>query len=155
VLSTLHTNDAPGTVSRLLNMGIEPFMVTVCNRKVLAQRLARKVCKDCAAPVDVDAKTLFDVGFTEAQVAQAGGKHMKGAGCKTCNGSGYKGRVALYEVMRFNDSLKQMVLEGAPTAELKLAAIKSGMSTLRMSGIKKVTDGVTTPEEIVRVTMAD
>ncbi len=155
VLSTLHTNDAPATISRLLNMGIEPFLITASVNLVLAQRLARKVCKDCAAPVDVDAKTLFDVGFTEAQVAQAGGKHMKGAGCKTCNGSGYKGRVALYEVMRFNDSLKQMVLEGAPTAELKLAAIKSGMSTLRMSGIKKVIDGVTTPEEIVRVTMAD
>ena len=155
VLSTLHTNDAPATISRLLNMGIEPFLITASVNLVLAQRLARKLCKDCAAPVDVDAKTLFDVGFTEAQVAQAGGKHMKGAGCKTCNGSGYKGRVALYEVMRFNDSLKQMVLEGAPTAELKLAAIKSGMSTLRMSGIKKVIDGVTTPEEIVRVTMAD
>ncbi|MFO0671153.1 MAG: type IV-A pilus assembly ATPase PilB [Polyangiaceae bacterium] len=155
VLSTLHTNDAPATISRLLNMGIEPFLITASVNLVLAQRLARKVCKDCAAPVEVDPKTLFDVGFSEAQVAQAGGKHMKGAGCKTCNGSGYKGRVALYEVMRFNDSLKQMVLEGAPTAELKLAAIKSGMSTLRMSGIKKVIDGVTTPEEIVRVTMAD
>jgi type IV pilus assembly protein PilB len=155
VLSTLHTNDAPATISRLLNMGIEPFLITASVNLVLAQRLARKVCKDCTKPTDVDEKTLQDIGFTPAQIIEAKGKLMKGAGCRTCNDTGYKGRVALYEVMRFTDNLKELVLSGAPTAELKLGAVKAGMSTLRMSGIRKVLEGVTTTEEIVRVTMAD
>jgi type IV pilus assembly protein PilB len=93
------------------------------------------------------------MGFTEEQAATA--TVMKGAGCQTCSGTGYKGRVALYEVMRFTDTLKEMVLQGASAAELKVGAIKGGMSSLRMSGIRKVIDGVTTPEEIMRVTMAD
>ncbi|HVY46022.1 MAG TPA: type IV-A pilus assembly ATPase PilB [Minicystis sp.] len=153
VLSTLHTNDAPSTISRLLNMGVEPFLITASVNLVLAQRLARKVCVDCRAPHKVDTQSLIDFGFTDEQVARA--QLMKGAGCKTCNGSGYRGRVALYEVMRFSDSLKEMVLQGASTAELKAAAIKSGMNTLRMSGIEKVLAGVTTTEEVGRVTMGD
>jgi type IV pilus assembly protein PilB len=155
VLSTLHTNDAPATISRLLNMGVEPFLITASVNLVLAQRLARKVCNDCKQPFTVDAQALKEVGFTPDQIQKATGKLQKGAGCRTCNGSGYKGRVALYEVMRFNDSLKEMVLQGSSTAELKLAAIKQGMVTLRMAGIAKVLDGVTTTEEILRVTMSD
>jgi type IV pilus assembly protein PilB len=153
VLSTLHTNDAPATISRLLNMGVEPFLITASVNLVLAQRLARKICNDCRAPLKVDAQILVDFGFTPEQVARA--QLQKGAGCKTCNGSGYKGRVALYEVMRFNEALKEMVLQGASTAELKAAAIKNGMSSLRMSGIEKVLQGVTTTEEVGRVTMGD
>jgi type IV pilus assembly protein PilB len=153
VLSTLHTNDAPATISRLLNMGVEPFLITASVNLVLAQRLARKVCADCRQPTKLDAKVLTDMGFTKEQVSK--GTLMKGAGCRVCNGTGYKGRVALYEVMRFNDNLKEMVLQGSSTAELKVAAIKGGMITLRMSGISKVLDGVTTTEEILRVTMAD
>ncbi|WP_437922819.1 type IV-A pilus assembly ATPase PilB [Sorangium sp. So ce291] len=153
VLSTLHTNDAPATISRLLNMGVEPFLITASVNLVLAQRLARKVCADCRVPMRVEARVLLDFGFTEQQAARA--ELVKGAGCKTCNGSGYKGRVALYEVMRFTDSLKEMVLQGASTAELKAAAIKGGMLTLRMSGIEKVLAGVTTTEEVGRVTMGD
>jgi type IV pilus assembly protein PilB len=153
VLSTLHTNDAPSTISRLLNMGIEPFLITASVNLVLAQRLARKICADCKAPHKVDPQVLADFGFTEKQIA--GAKLMKGAGCKTCNGSGYKGRVALYEVMRFTDSLKELVLQGASTAELKAGAIKNGMLTLRMAGIEKVLAGVTTTEEVGRVTMGD
>jgi type IV pilus assembly protein PilB len=153
VLSTLHTNDAPATISRLLNMGVEPFLITASVNLVLAQRLARKVCADCRQPIKLDAKVLTDMGFTKEQVSK--GTLMKGAGCRVCNGTGYKGRVALYEVMRFNDNLKEMVLQGSSTAELKVAAIKGGMITLRMSGISKVLDGVTTTEEILRVTMAD
>jgi type IV pilus assembly protein PilB len=153
VLSTLHTNDAPATISRLLNMGVEPFLITASVNLVLAQRLARKVCVDCKQPLRAEKQHLEEVGFTPEQIARA--KLFKGAGCRTCNGSGYKGRVALYEVMRFNDGLKEMVLQGSSTAELKMAAIKNGMSTLRMSGIAKVLDGVTTTEEIMRVTMAD
>jgi type IV pilus assembly protein PilB len=153
VLSTLHTNDAPATISRLLNMGVEPFLITASVNLVLAQRLARKVCVDCKQPLRADKAHLEEVGLTPEQIASA--KLMKGAGCRTCNGSGYKGRVALYEVMRFSDSLKELVLQGSSTAELKAAAIKNGMLTLRMSGITKVLEGVTTTEEIMRVTMAD
>jgi type IV pilus assembly protein PilB len=155
VLSTLHTNDAPATISRLLNMGVEPFLITASVNLVLAQRLARKVCVDCRQPVQIDPQALDEVGFTAQQLAMAQGRLMKGFGCRTCNGTGYKGRVALYEVMRFTDALKEMVLQGSSTAELKAAAIKQGMLTLRMSGIAKVLDGVTTTEEILRVTMAD
>ncbi len=153
VLSTLHTNDAPATISRLLNMGVEPFLITASVNLVLAQRLARKNCADCKAEIQVDRQVMVDIGFSEEQMT--GAKLMKGAGCRTCNGTGYKGRVALYEVMRFSDSLKEMVLQGASTAELKAAAIKQGMSTLRMSGIRKVLNGTTSTEEILRVTMGD
>jgi type IV pilus assembly protein PilB len=153
VLSTLHTNDAPATISRLLNMGVEPFLITASVNLVLAQRLARKNCTDCKAEIQVERQTMLDIGFSEEQMS--GAKLMKGAGCRTCNGTGYKGRVALYEVMRFTDQLKEMVLQGASTAELKAAAIKQGMSTLRASGIRKVLGGVTSTEEILRVTMGD
>ncbi|HMR76240.1 MAG TPA: type IV-A pilus assembly ATPase PilB [Polyangiaceae bacterium] len=153
VLSTLHTNDAPATISRLLNMGVEPFLITASVNLVLAQRLARRVCVDCKKEQPIDPQVLFDLGCTEEQAAA--GRVVKGEGCSTCNGTGYKGRVALYEVMRFHDELKEMVLQGASTAELKVAAIKKGMITLRVAGIEKVLDGVTTPEEILRVTMSD
>ena len=152
VLSTLHTNDAPATISRLLNMGVEPFLITASVNLVLAQRLARKICADCKKQVPVEAEVLREVGFSEEQISPT---IYKGAGCSTCNGSGYKGRVALYEVMRFDESLKEMVLQGASAAELKAAAIRNGMATLRASGIKKALDGVTTTDEIVRVTMSD
>ena len=153
VLSTLHTNDAPATIFRLLNMGVEPFLITASVNLVLAQRLARKICADCKAPITVEAAAMKEIGFTEAQIAT--GKLMKGTGCRTCNNTGYKGRVALYEVMRFTDSLKEMVLGGSSAADLKMGAIRGGMITLRMSGILKVLDGVTTTEEILRVTMSD
>ena len=153
VLSTLHTNDAPATISRLLNMGVEPFLITASVNLVLAQRLARKICSECKQQVTYDRKILVDCGFSPEQVATA--KLYKGGGCRLCNGSGYKGRIALYEVMRFTDGLKEMVLQGASTAELKIGAVKNGMGTLRASGIRKILDGVTTPEEIMRVTMSD
>ncbi len=153
VLSTLHTNDAPATIFRLLNMGVEPFLICASVNLVLAQRLARRVCADCKAPTTVDRAVMKEIGFTDEQIGRA--KLMKGTGCKTCNGSGYKGRVALYEVMRFTDNLKEMVLGGSSTAELKMGAIKGGMISLRMAGILKAIDGMTTTEEILRVTMAD
>src|SRR5580692_4567376 len=153
VLSTLHTNDAPATIFRLLNMGVEPFLITASVNLVLAQRLARKICVDCKQPFTIDPKALKDIGMTDEQVSKA--KLMKGVGCRTCNNTGYKGRVALYEVMRFTEGLKDMVLQGGSTAELKAAAIKGGMVTLRASGILKVLAGVTTLEEVGRVTMAD
>ncbi len=153
VLSTLHTNDAPATISRLLNMGVEPFLITASVNCVLAQRLARRICGECKTEADVDKQILIDLGATPEQVESA--KVMKGRGCANCNNSGYRGRVALYEVMRFTDILKEKVLEGASTAELKMAAIRGGMCSLRMSGILKILEGVTTPEEVGRVTMSD
>ncbi|MCA9583933.1 MAG: type IV-A pilus assembly ATPase PilB [Myxococcales bacterium] len=155
VLSTLHTNDAPSTISRLLNMGVEPFLITASVNLVLAQRLARKICVDCRQPIHLEPQALQDIGLTSDQIQMSAGRLHKGMGCRTCNGTGYKGRIALYEVMRFTDNLKEMVLQGSSTAELKVAAIKSGMMTLRMSGIAKVLEGVTTTEEILRVTMGD
>jgi type IV pilus assembly protein PilB len=155
VLSTLHTNDAPATIFRLLNMGVEPFLITASVNLVLAQRLARRICAECKQPAPVAREALDEVGFSEEQVKQCGGKLMKGQGCRICNNTGYKGRVALYEVMRFNETLKEMVLGGSSAADLKLGAIKTGMLTLRASGITKILDGMTTIEEVLRVTMAD
>jgi type IV pilus assembly protein PilB len=154
VLSTLHTNDAPSTISRLLNMGVEPFLVTASVNLILAQRLGRKICKDCAKPIQIPKDALLAAGVSEEQIVK-GFKTMEGKGCNTCGDTGYKGRIALYEVMVFTDALKELVLQGCSTAELKGEAIRLGMQTLRMSGLKKVNEGVTTMEEVLRVTAAD
>lgn len=153
VLSTLHTNDAPSTVNRLLNMGIEPFLVSSSCNLILAQRLARKICKECRTKIPITEKVLTDLGLSASEAHKM--ECFKGNGCATCGGTGYKGRIALYEVMPFTESVKEMVLNGASTAEIKRAAIKDGMKSLRMSGITKVAEGVTTIEEVLRVTMAD
>ncbi|MBI5902025.1 MAG: type IV-A pilus assembly ATPase PilB [Deltaproteobacteria bacterium] len=153
VLSTLHTNDAPSTVNRLLNMGIEPFLVSSACNLILAQRLARKICKDCKVRTPIAEKVLMDLGVPTQNAKNT--EVYKGNGCATCGGSGYKGRIALYEVMPFTEPIKELVLNGASAAEIKRAAIKDGMKSLRMSGITKVMEGVTTIEEILRVTMAD
>jgi type IV pilus assembly protein PilB len=153
VLSTLHTNDAPSTVSRLLNMGVEPFLVTASVNLVLAQRLARKICSDCKEPTEKHPEALARMGMTPDQIASA--TILRGRGCKTCNDSGYKGRIALYEVMPFVDSLKELVLQGASAAEIKAEMIRSGIQSLRMAGNQKILEGVTTPEEILRTTVDD
>jgi type IV pilus assembly protein PilB len=153
VLSTLHTNDAPSTVSRLLNMGIEPFLVTASCNLVLAQRLARKICTECKVQTEVDPSVLRDVGFTEEQIGKGG--LCRGTGCRTCGDTGYKGRIALYEVMPMRDKLKEMVLQGCSAAELKQQMIDSGTLTLRMAAINKCMDGVTTIDEVLRCTVSD
>jgi type IV pilus assembly protein PilB len=153
VLSTLHTNDAPSTISRLLNMGVEPFLVTASVLLILAQRLARRICPECKQPVKVPEQSLIDLGLKPEQAK--GITSYKGVGCRNCADTGYKGRVALYEVMPFWDPLKEMVLNGASTAELKMEAIKLGMATLRMAGLNKLKEGMTTIEEVGRVTAAD
>jgi len=153
VLSTLHTNDAPSTISRLLNMGVEPFLVTASVNLVVAQRLARKICSECKRPADKHPEALARMGFTPEQIAKTTILH--GAGCSICNNTGYKGRVALYEVMPFVDSLKELVLQGASAAEIKAEMIRSGFKTLRLSGITKIMEGVTTPEEVLRTTVED
>ncbi len=153
VLSTLHTNDAPGTISRLLNMGIEPFLVSSSVILILAQRLARRICDKCKEEEKVPVPALLKIGFSEEEAQTV--KCLRGKGCTFCNGTGYKGRVALYEVMPISDELKELILEGASTAEIKKAAIRLGMKTLRMSGLTKVAEGVTTMEEVMRVTFND
>lgn len=153
VLSTLHTNDAPSTVSRLLNMGIEPFLVASALNSILAQRLARRVCKDCKTEDKISVQALLDIGVNPDMASEM--KVFHGKGCASCNGTGYKGRVALYEVMLMKDELKEFVLNGASTAELKREAIRMGMQTLRQSAILKIAEGVTTIEETLRVTASD
>ena len=153
VLSTLHTNDAPSTVTRLLNMGVEPFLVTASVNCVVAQRLGRKICEECKVQVPTDEQVLIDVGFEEGEIATA--VAFRGTGCKVCNDTGYKGRIALYEVMPFKDRLREIVLQGGSTAEVKDEMIRGGVATLRRAGLNKVLAGVTTIDEVVRVTAAD
>ena len=151
VLSTLHTNGAPETITRLMNMGIEPFMVATSVHLICAQRLIRRICKDCAEPVEMPPQALIDEGFTpeEAKTVQI----MKGKGCATCNKTGYKGRTGLYEVMEVDDEIRELVLVGASALELKKKAIERGMITLRRSGLTKVAMGWTTLEEVARETI--
>ena len=153
VLSTLHTNDAPSTVSRLLNMGIEPFLVSSAVVLILAQRLARKICQQCKDVEKVPVVALVKLGFSEEEADKI--TCYKGKGCPACNNTGYKGRIALYEVMPVKDELKELILEGASSAELKKTAIRLGMKSLRMSGLTKVADGVTTIDEVLRVSFGD
>jgi len=153
VLSTLHTNDAPSSISRLLNMGIEPFLVSASLLLIAAQRLARKICPECKQEEKVPVAALMQLGFSEEEANSA--KCYKGKGCSACNGSGYKGRIAIYEIMPVGPEIKEMVLEGASGDELKKTGIRLGMKSLRMSGLTKVAEGVTSIEEIVRVTFGD
>jgi len=153
VLSTLHTNDAPGTISRLLNMGIEPFLVAASVILIASQRLTRKVCTECKEEEKVPVPALVSLGFSEEEAMAM--KCYKGKGCPACNGSGYKGRIALYEVMPLKDELKELILEGASADELKKTAIRLGMKTLRTSGLTKIKEGITSIEEVMRVTFGD
>jgi type IV pilus assembly protein PilB len=151
VLSTLHTNDAPSSISRLVNMGIEPFLVANSINLVAAQRLVRRVCENCKEAHEIPAQRLIDAGLPEAELA--GVKTMKGRGCDRCVGTGYKGRVGLFEIMEITDSIRELILRNATMAELRDHAISEGMTTLRLSGLLKVRDGMTTLDEVVRETM--
>jgi type IV pilus assembly protein PilB len=154
VLSTLHTNDAPSTVDRLINMGVEPFLLTSSINLIAAQRLVRKICEGCKESVEVSAGTLINLGIDPAEVT-GGFSTMHGRGCANCNGTGYRGRLAIYEILVMHEALKELILRGASTIELKREAVKLGMSTLRMSALQKVREGLTTVEETIRVTDAD
>ncbi len=153
VLSTLHTNDAPSTISRLLNMGVEPFLVVASVVCVVAQRLSRRICTECKESVEVPVQSLIDAGMDPEQAEGTDAKI--GKGCKYCANTGFKGRVALYEVMPFKEELKDFVLNGASAVELKREAIRLGMQTLRQSGLRKLVDGVTSIEEVLRNTSPD
>ena len=151
VLSTLHTNDAPSTINRLMNMGIEPFLVASSVNLICAQRLVRRICANCKADHPTAAQALLQAGFSAEDAKSVVPK--KGSGCERCNNTGYKGRVGLYEVMDITDELRELVLVGASGLELRRKAIEEGMLTLRMSGLRKVKDGLTTIEEVARETV--
>jgi len=151
VLSTLHTNDAPSTINRLMNMGIEPFLVASSLNLVCAQRLVRRICTNCKVDDDVPGPALEQIGFQPDLAAKV--KPKKGSGCEKCNKTGYKGRVGLYEVMEITDELRELILVGASALELRRKAIEEGMITLRGSGLRKISEGVTTIEEVLRETV--
>jgi len=153
VLSTVHTNDAPGTITRLIDMGIEPFLISSAVILILAQRLIRKICMDCREPVKVHPQLLIDLGIPPDEVKSF--QVYKGKGCPICNNTGYKGRIGLYEVMPMREEVKELVLSRASTSEIKKEAMRLGMKTLRQSGVMKIKDGVTTIEEVLRSTIED
>jgi len=153
VLSTLHTNDAPSTVNRLLNMGVESFLVSSAVNLVLAQRLVRKLCADCRTKEEVIPEALIDLGVREADVGSF--ECFRGRGCPSCSHTGYRGRVALYEVMPMHDQIRELVLLGASAAEIKKQAVDLGMMTLRQSGIQKLKSGITSVEEVIRSSAKD
>jgi type IV pilus assembly protein PilB len=153
VLSTLHTNDAPQTVNRLLNMGIEPFLVASSVNAIIAQRLARRICSSCKVEIDPPAEALRDLGVKMEEIGSF--PLYEGSGCPTCSNTGFKGRIALYEVMPITDEVKELILAGASAMEIKREAIRLGMDTLRMAGVNKLKEGITTINEVARSTMAD
>jgi type IV pilus assembly protein PilB len=151
VLSTLHTNDAPSTISRLMNMGIEPFLVATSINAICSQRLVRRICSGCAEEVETPPQMLIQVGFAPDEIKTL--EIKRGRGCERCGNSGYKGRVGLYEVLQFSDEIREMILSGSTSIELKRKAIEEGMVSLRSSGLQKIRGGVTTLEEVLRETV--
>ncbi len=155
VFSTLHTNDAPGTVTRLRDMGIPPFLITATVEAILAQRLVRRCCDKCREEVEISDDLLSQLAITREELAEKDRKFYRGKGCDTCNNTGYKGRVGLFELMVMNDELREMVLKGSSTDELRDKAREYGMITLRDYGMNFAYEGVTTADEIVRETILD
>jgi len=153
VLSTLHTNDAPSTINRLLNMGVEPFLVASSINLIMAQRLVRVICRHCKEESPLTPEALIDIGVLPEAAGSM--RCFRGIGCGSCNGTGYKGRIALYESLPMAETIREAVLNGSSNADIKRAAIESGMSTLRRSGIQKIAEGMTTVEEVLRITMPD
>lgn len=153
VLSTLHTNDAPATINRLLNMGIEPFLVASAVNLITAQRLARRVCGECKQPEEVPVQALIDAGVSPDEAPSY--VCMRGQGCPACNNTGYKGRVGFYQVMPMREEIKELILNGANTAEIKRESMRIGIKTMRQSGLTKLKEGVTSFEEVLRITVSD
>jgi type IV pilus assembly protein PilB len=152
VFSTVHTNDAPSTIMRLVDMGIERYLIASSLVLILAQRLVRKICPHCKEKIDVPPNALKEIGFNEEEAKTI--SVYKGKGCEKCNNTGYKGRVAIYEVMPISDKIRDMILHEASMNEIKQQAIAEGMSTLRMSGLKKIKEGITTIEEVMNATFS-
>jgi type IV pilus assembly protein PilB len=153
VLSTLHTNDAPSTINRLLNMGVEPFLVSSSLNLILAQRLARVICRRCKTEMEYPREALLEIGFDPTEIDNL--QFFRGTGCDECSMTGFRGRIALYEVLPMSEEIREAVLVGASALEIKRKAVSLGMKTLRQSGLGKVREGETTIEEVVRVTVSD
>jgi type IV pilus assembly protein PilB len=151
VLSSIHTNDAPSTISRLLNMGIEPFLVATSLNLICAQRLVRKICTECKNEVKTPLQALIDAGYPPEEARDV--RTYKGEGCKNCNDTGYRGRLGMYEVMEIGEGIQEMIMMGASTNEMRHKAIEDGMLTLRRSGREKVKSGLTTLDEVLRETV--
>jgi type IV pilus assembly protein PilB len=153
VLSTLHTNDAPATINRLLNMGIEPFLVASAVNLITAQRLARRVCLECRQVEEIPVQALIDAGVSPDEAPEY--VCFKGAGCPKCNNTGYRGRVGFYQVLPMLEEIRELILNGAKTAEIKRESMRLGIRTMRQSGLTKLQEGITSFEEVLRVTVAD
>jgi type IV pilus assembly protein PilB len=152
VFTTLHTNDAPSAITRLLDLGLEPFLITATLEGIIAQRLVRRICLECKEPYDPSDKELYELELTRSEIE--GRQFYYGKGCKKCNGTGYKGRIAIFEMMLINDRLRDLIMNHASTAELRSVAREDGMRTLRDSGLLHIFDGITTIEEVVKETIA-
>ncbi|HYR28912.1 MAG TPA: ATPase, T2SS/T4P/T4SS family, partial [Thermoanaerobaculia bacterium] len=152
VLSTLHTNDAPSTINRLMNMGIEPFLVATATQLIAAQRLVRRICSQCKETVEMAPQALANLGYKKEEIGTF--TVYKGRGCEKCNNTGYKGRVGLIEVMQIDDDIRDLILAGGTAIDIKRKAMENGMITLRRSGLVKIKEGVTTVDEVVRETVA-
>ncbi|MGN6185351.1 MAG: type IV-A pilus assembly ATPase PilB [Thermoanaerobaculia bacterium] len=152
VLSTLHTNDAPSTINRLMNMGIEPFLVATATQLIAAQRLVRRICSNCKEAVEMTPQAVANLGYRKDEVGTF--TIYKGRGCEKCNNTGYKGRVGLIEVMQIDDDIRDLILSGGTAVDIKRKAIENGMITLRRSGLYKIKEGITTVDEVVRETVA-
>jgi len=153
VLSTLHTNDAPSTINRLLNMGIEPFLVASAVNLITGQRLGRRLCQECMVPEDIPKETLLQAGIPEDKLDET--VCYKGEGCANCNDTGYKGRVGYYQVMPMFEELRELILAGANTAELKRESMRLGVKSMRQSALTKMVEKITSFEEVLRCTIAD
>jgi len=153
VFSTLHTNDAPSTITRLKDMGVPTFLITATVEAILAQRLVRKVCMQCREEYTPPREILEDLELTSEMVR--GKRFYRGAGCEVCNNTGYKGRLGLFELMIMNNDLRDKIMANAQTDELRALAIKHGMVSLRHAGIQSCFDGITTPDEVVRETILE
>jgi len=153
VFSTLHTNDAPSAVTRLVDIGVKPFLVSASLRGAMAQRLVRRICVNCRKPYMPSAKDLASIGMTEAQAGEA--TFFKGEGCPRCNGRGYKGRLGIFEILVVNEEIQQMIYENRNIVELRHKARELGMRTMREDGVRKIASGVTSFEEVISVTLGD
>jgi len=153
VLSTLHTNDAPSTINRLLNMGVEPFLVASAVNLITAQRLGRRICQECKVVEEIPVKALIQAGVPESEAHEY--VCYRGTGCPKCNGTGYKGRVGFYQVMPLFEEIREMILNGANTAEIKRESMRLGVKTMRQAALTKLKEGVTSMEEVLRITVSD
>jgi type IV pilus assembly protein PilB len=151
VMSTLHTNDAPTTISRLMNMGVEPFLVATSVNLIMAQRLVRKVCRECREEMHLPPQALVDIGYSPEDAKEV--KPVKGRGCNICNGTGFKGRIGLFEVLEVTDDVRELILCGASTLEIRDKAKEEGMLTLRQSGLVKIKNQIAALEEVIRETV--